>query len=301
MLARCLRGTLGQQHRAALFLRADSTLYQSVGSRRFAFSFFDLLQPITAHAERLRALRPTMLAAPPAALVQLARLPGAAGLLAEPRILLSVADVLDAADRAPIEAGFECPVGQLYQATEGFLAASCAHGNLHWNEDAVVVQKAWLDAAKTHYSPIITDFRRMTQPIIRYQLDDVIRESRITHCPCGSRFGLLGGIEGRRDDVLYLPSTNGNAVVQIFPDFVRRAIILAVATGVDYRVRQMALQQWDVALSDPAAAADVTREVAQLCARLAARAPQLNFIAWQPETLLVKSRIVQFLVQPGSF
>ena len=97
LLARVLRGTLLHKHRAALFLRADSPLYQTVGSRRFRFEFFDLMQPLEDQWHRLQALRPTILAAPPGVLRRLATLPNADHLLAPPAILLSVADVLDEA------------------------------------------------------------------------------------------------------------------------------------------------------------------------------------------------------------
>ena len=321
LLARCLRSTLSQSHRAALFLRADSTLYQNVGARRFSFTFFDLLQPMATHADKLRALQPTMLAAPPAALLALARLRDTAAFMAPPKVLLSVADVLTDEERNEIEHGFGCPVGQLYQATEGFLAATCPHGTLHWNEDAIVVQKAWLDDARTHYQPIITDFRRTTQPIVRYQLDDVIVD-RVEPCPCGSVFGTLGSIAGRKDDVLVLAvegdvrrpaphdpphtihgaglvtSPSAGGTVQVFPDFVRRAILLGVPHGVEFRVRQETLESWEIALSNLSHTAAVEREVALLCQTLNARMPKLLFVPWQPVPLMQKQRRVQCLVKP---
>ncbi len=296
LLARCLQGTLAQPHRAALFLRADSTLYQSLGSRRISFSFFDLLLPMAAYAERLRALQPTLLAAPPAVLVALARLPGAADMVAPPALVLSVADVLDAAEREEIEAAFGTRVGQLYQATEGFLAATCPQGALHWNEDNIVVQKAWLDEGRTHYYPVITDFRRTTQPMIRYQMDDVIAEPEHPSCPCGSVFGVLGAIAGRKDDVLQLAALEGGKSTAIFPDFVRRAIVLGAPAGVEYRVRQSAPSHWDIFLSDLSAAPAVSAEVGLLCRELRVQEPALHFSPWSPEPLIHKQRRVQCLI-----
>lgn len=249
------------------------------------------------HADPLRALQPTMLAAPPAALLALARLPDAKGFLAAPKILLSVADVLTDDERQEIESGFACPVGQLYQATEGFLAATCPHGTLHWNEDAIVVQKAWMNEARTHYQPIITDFRRTTQPILRYQLDDVIVE-RTTPCPCGSVFGTLGSIAGRKDDVLVLPNLNGSTTVQIFPDFIRRSIVLGVPQGVEFRVRQESLESWEIELSDLSNTAGVEREVERLCQTLNARMPKLDFRSWVAVPLAQKQRRIQCLLKP---
>lgn len=279
LLARALRGTLHRRHRAALFLRADSPLYQTVGSHRMAFSFFDLFVPFETHWPRLQTLRPTLLAAPPSVLVQLASQRDARPLLAPPSILLSVADVLDDADRRIIEAGFGQAVGQLYQATEGFLAATCPEGNLHWNEDAVVVQKEWIDSAKTRYTPVITDFRRASQPILRFRLDDVIVAGDQSQCACGSIFERLAKIEGRHDDLLYLPSLDGDRLVTIFPDFVRRALILALPAGigVDYTVTQTALDEWQIGTSRLGFEEQISLEIESLCQDLRARPVNLRF------------------------
>jgi putative adenylate-forming enzyme len=292
LLARGLRGTLLREHRAALFLRADSPLYRTVGSRRFQFAFFDLLQPLEELWPRVQAFRPTVLAGPPGVLTMLARHAGVAELLAPPAILLSVADVLDEADRKCIENAFQHSVGQIYQATEGFLAATCPHGRLHWNEDALVIQKEWLDAARTRYAPIITDFRRFTQPIIRYRLDDVIVDDA-SPCPCGSVFGTLGSIEGRCDDVLHLPKTEGSGEITVFPDFVRRAIVLAVPAGVDYSVVQTSPERWDVSFSENCALEPVQHEVEELCRRLGARIPSLRAVPWSTPPPHMKRRRVR--------
>jgi putative adenylate-forming enzyme len=293
LLARILRGTLGRQHRAALFLRADSPLYRTVGSRHFQFSFFDLYQPLETHWPRLRDLRPTVLAAPPSVLVRLAAHEQAANLLAPPAILLSVADTLDSADRHRIERGFGCKVGQIYQATEGFLAATCPQGQLHWNEDSLVVEKEWLDAEQTRYVPIITDFRRFTQPIVRYRLDDVIVERKAARCPCGSLFGTLGGIDGRCDDVLLLPGQDGSGDVTIFPDFVRRAMVLGTPAGVDYAVAQVSPSRWNISFSQPCPLEPIQREMEELCQRLRARSPSLQIVPWSPPAPPAKVRRVR--------
>lgn len=293
LLARVLNGTLLHEHRAALFLRADSPLYQAVGSRRFQFAFFDLLEPTEQQWDRLRELRPTILAAPPSVLALAAARPDAASLLHEPRILLSVADVLSDADRRLIEAGFQVRAGQIYQATEGFLAATCPSGRLHWNEDAIVIQKEWLDAERTRFVPVITDFRRLTQPIIRYRLDDVIVADEGGPCPCGSAFETFSAIEGRCDDVLWLPSSRGEGQVRVFPDFVRRTMVLSVPPKVDYTVTQIAMDRWRLELSEDCDLGPVRRELQALCSRLGALVPVLERAPWRPVALATKRRRVR--------
>jgi hypothetical protein len=37
------------------------------------------------------------------------------------------------------------------------------------------IEKDWIDEKSGRFSPIITDFNRKTQPIIRYKLDDILK------------------------------------------------------------------------------------------------------------------------------
>jgi putative adenylate-forming enzyme len=288
-----LRGSLLHRHRAALFLRADSPLYRTVGSRRFQFSFFDTLQPLEQCWNRLVDFRPTVLAAPPSVLVWLADQPGAGRLLAPPGIVLSVADVLEERERERIERGFGSKVGEIYQATEGFLAATCPHGRMHWNEDAIFVEKEWLDESRRRFVPVITDFRRLTQPIIRYRLDDVILQGEGGRCECGSIFETLGAIEGRCDDLLDLPRADGCGRITVFPDLIRRAAALALPAGVDYLIRQTLSGGWEAAFSHEHPPEPLRREIEELCRRLGALPPELRLIPWTPLVRHVKRRRVR--------
>src|SRR5699024_2207014 len=103
---------------------------------------------------------------------------------------------------------------------EGFLGCTCQHGTLHLNEDIVHIEKEWLD--DNRFIPIITDFTRQTQPIVRYRLDDILIQ-RKDPCPCGSHFTAIKYIEGRCDDVLILPGKNGQPVT-LFADLCSRVI-----------------------------------------------------------------------------
>ncbi len=108
---------------------------------------------------------------------------------------------------------------EIYQATEGFIAYTCRAGRLHLNEAFLHVEPDWIDEAAGLFSPIITDFSRETQPIVRYRLDDVLRLDRRA-CPCGSPEHVLERVEGRADDVLELPAREPGRVVALLPDFV---------------------------------------------------------------------------------
>ncbi len=101
--------------------------------------------------------------------------------------VISIAEVLDPLDEAILENQFQQKIYQLYQCTEGFLAATCSHGTLHLNEDIVLIEKEYIDKKEGRFMPIITDFRRVSQPIIRYRLNDILIEKK-EPCSCGCLF-----------------------------------------------------------------------------------------------------------------
>lgn len=102
---------------------------------------------------------------------------------------------------------------------------------LHFHEDYLIIEKKYLDETKTRFHPIITDLKRYSQPIVRYELNDIIHE--LTDCPCGLKTTAIEKIEGRSDDVLHFENKNG-MTTKIFPDFFRRAIILSDPSIIDY-------------------------------------------------------------------
>ncbi|MFB2537754.1 MULTISPECIES: F390 synthetase-related protein [unclassified Acinetobacter] len=221
MLRRMLPRPYLARHSVAFFLRANSNLYDSVKSILLRFEFYDLFSGLNAHIQRLNQQQPSILIAPAQVLQQLAQHPD---VHIQPQKIISVAEVLEPQVKAEIEHRFGVMVHQIYQCTEGFLAHTCEHGNLHLNEDMLYLEKDWIDQASGRFSPIITDFHRSSQPIIRYRLDDVlILDER--PCPCGSAFTRLAGIEGRCDDILIGKSLHDDKDVPIYADFIRRAII----------------------------------------------------------------------------
>ncbi|MBB6098677.1 putative adenylate-forming enzyme [Deinobacterium chartae] len=280
VLARCLPDPLWAAQRVAFFLRADSQLYGSVASRRIRFAYFDLMQPLASQRARLEALDPTVLVGPPSLLRAVADAQAARYLRIRPRRVLSVAEVLEDFDRARLEEAFGVRVGQVYQATEGFLGFTCAHGTLHLNEDLVAVQRDELGQGRFH--PILTDFHRLAQPIVRYRLNDVLVE-RSRPCPCGSPLLALDAVLGRADDLLDLPGRMGGRVT-VYPDFARRALLAVSGPLEEYRIRQTGPDELEVALQPLRAAleAEVTHELRLVLGELGAALPRLRFVPYAP-------------------
>ncbi|WP_277871006.1 F390 synthetase-related protein [Culicoidibacter larvae] len=220
----------------AFFMRANNNLYESMNKGKININFFDLLKPVKENLERLMILQPNIIVAQPSMLRIIADYFDGKTLPFELKEVYSIAEVLDPVDEMYISERLGLPIKQVYQATEGFLAASCSHGYLHLNEDVVYIEKEYLDAEKRRFVPIITDLYRISQPLIRYRLNDVLIESQ-EPCPCGSCYTRIDAIEGREDDCFVLKN-QANEMITIFPDFIRYAIINADAAITEYKVSQ---------------------------------------------------------------
>ncbi|MFD0871919.1 F390 synthetase-related protein [Paenibacillus residui] len=281
IMAKVLPGGLLQKHRVAFFLRANSNLYASVRKGRIEFQYFDLLEPIEKHVSQLNTYRPTLLVAPASVLRLLAEAVKTGALHIRPDKIVSVAEVLDPLDERYIGECFGRQVHQIYQCTEGFLGFTCSHGTLHLNEDLLVVEKEYLEGAERKFVPILTDFRRRTQPIIRYRLNDILTE-RKEPCPCGSKLLALEQIEGRSDDLFYLHSVANGRRKPVFPDFIRRAVLSASPEIEEYLIIQHSERLVECSLKvrpelEAVCREQVTRALTELCSRLHCHAPNIRY------------------------
>ena len=213
LLAWVLPGLRLRGYKATLFLRSGSNLYDTVRTRWVELRYHDLMLPLAEAVDQLNAFRPDILVAPPSLLAMLAAQRTAGRLRAAPSKVISVAEVLDPTDEACISEAFGSLVHQLYQCTEGLLAATCREGVLHVLEDCVALQyKAAAGADGARVLPIITDLWRRTQPIIRYRLNDIL-VLETSSCRCGSAFQRIARIEGRQDDVFYFDLVQAASVL----------------------------------------------------------------------------------------
>jgi putative adenylate-forming enzyme len=297
MLAKVLPTSLLSKHRVAFFLRANSNLYTSVKQGKIQFKYFDLMRPVEEHLTVLTSWKPTILVAPPSMLRFLAEAQQQGDLSIHPQKIISVAEVLDPIDQQRISEVFDQVVHQVYQCTEGFLATTCPYGTLHLNEDIVIIQKDVLDPALGKFAPIVTDFSRYTQPIIRYRLDDILTEKK-DPCPCGSVYLAIEQIEGRCDDMFYLPSSTSDKLIPVFPDFIRRAIIAARAPIEEYLVIQHEPNLLEISLQikgeDLAATqAAVTQSFQHVLQQLGCQQPELTFTPYTRKPSAVKLRRVE--------
>lgn len=266
ILAKMLPKAPWRYQKIALFLRANSTLYEAVNSKTLSFAYFDLLEDPSALKQKLHAFEPDVLVAPPSMLLMLTG-------CCKPKRVISVAEVLSIIDEKRLEAQFGQKIFQIYQCTEGFLGFTCSHGTLHLNEDLLIIEKEYVDDSR--FIPVITDLFRKTQPIIRYRLDDILVEKK-TPCPCGCVFQSLERIEGRCDDLLYVALPNGTTK-PLFPDFITRKIILVSEEIKDFEIVQSSLHKWEIYV-EPQFKVAVKEALHELFLRAECIFPELIFV-----------------------
>lgn len=269
----------------AFFLRANSNLYNTLNSRRIDFCFYDLLRGVDIQINKLNRQQPHALVAPATVLRRLAECQLQGDLHIKPLHIISVAEVLEMDDAQLIETAFACKPHQIYQATEGFLAYCCEHGNLHLNETHILIEKEWLDEKR--FQPVITDFSRTTQLIARYRLNDILRIAD-EPCPCGRVETHILAIEGRADQILWLRAQQTQELKPIFPDLLRRAMMMVNPAVHEYNILQRQ-SEWIIFLpNDHKNKQDQTAQqiavemaIKELCDNFQLVAPQLNFSDWQ--------------------
>jgi putative adenylate-forming enzyme len=276
----------------AFFLRANSNLYNTLNSSRIDFRFYDLLQSLEQQILNLNQFPPQVLVAPASILQALAKAQVEGSLTINPERIINVAEVLEADVAQEIEQAFAQKIHQIYQATEGFLAYTCEQGNLHLNETYIHIEKNWLDAEKKRFQPIITDFTRSTQIILRYQLNDILRVAD-QPCRCGNVETCIAAIEGRSDEIFWLPEKKSQELKPIYPDSFRRCMMMVEPELQEYKIIQRG-RHWQIAIKTEAekeiCKQSIENNIAHLCEQFGLQKPELTFIDWQPEIKGTKRR-----------
>lgn len=181
----------------ALILKHNNRLYTDVHkTRRLRLHYFNAAAPVDEWACALRNAAPDILIGPPSVLEQLALRQRA-----RPSLLIAGAEPLFPQDAALLHDAYGVAPRVIYQAKEGFLAAGCAHGQVHLNEDLIHFER--IEIGRGRFIPVITDFTRTSQRYRRFRLDDVLIAAK-SPCACGSPLAGLEAIEGRANDVLLI-------------------------------------------------------------------------------------------------
>ena len=241
ILAKAAADLLWRGMRVAVILPQNTGLYDSARkSRLIKLAFFDLTLGPESWRDELEAFDPTVIIAPPKILRHFA----AEGFRLRPKRVFSAAETLDPVDRPVIENFFQRPLDQIYMATEGLFAVTCRQGGLHLAEDSVFFE--FEPAGEGLVTPLVTAFRRQTQIMARYRMNDLLRLSK-EPCRCGSPLRCVDEIVGRMDDVFRFTSPNGPILVT--PDVLRNAVLKADRRIDDFRLVQTASESIELGLA----------------------------------------------------
>lgn len=243
--------------KAALFARFDFTKNEKINLAFIlrvsapAFSldkfghkltYISQLNSIDEIKKQLQKIQPNIISAPPSMLKIIAKEVENKRLSIIPKKLISYAEILYPDVKNYLVKVFKCPVHQIYKCTEGPIAISCKYDHLHINEDLVLVETLNNDGTITPPGQpcqklIVTDLHKKSQPIIRYELNDIITISR-DKCQCGSSFRVIENIQGRADDLFWAKNVKTDEWQYIFPDYISRAIITASEDIDEYQAIQ---------------------------------------------------------------
>ena len=282
-------------HKIAFFLRADNDLYKTVNSFLISLEYFDTFKDIDGHIERLNKYQPTMIVAPPSLLLVLAKKIEEGKLKISVKRIISVAEILEKPDEEYIKKQFNQKIiYQIYQATEGFLACTCEYGHLHLNEDLIKFDKKYIDEKR--FYPIITDFRRTSQPFVKYYLNDILVESEEV-CECGSVLQRIEKIEGRSDDIFKFTNKTGKEIV-VFPDFIRRTILF-VENIREYQVFQINENLLEIAVLNINEEQKklIKKEFENLFASLDIENVKIQFIDYEVDKTVKLKRIIRKVIK----
>ena len=179
----------------------------------------DATDPLEHNLRQLNAFQPEALVAY-ASMARLLAVEQLEGRLAiKPKAVFSASEVLTQEGRRLINQAWGNPPYNVYGATEtATIAAECEHHQgLHFFEDLVISE-----VVDEHYRPVpvgeygdkvlVTVLFSRTLPLIRYELTDSLRLSAQT-CPSGRPYAMLDGIQGRLEEVLYLPAAGGRVAI----------------------------------------------------------------------------------------
>ncbi|HXZ04555.1 MAG TPA: hypothetical protein VEH81_06955 [Ktedonobacteraceae bacterium] len=178
--------------------------------------------PIEFIAQRLNEWQPDSIGGYPSIMNALATEQLEGRLHIHPKIITVSSELLTAEMRQHIETVWGQKIFNTYVVTEvGALAGECnAHTGLHLYEDLDIVEvvdtlNRPVPTGEYGDKLLITRLFNTTQPLIRYEVSDrLCLSSHI--CSCRRPFALVEDIQGRKEDVLLFPGTDG-VEVRIMP------------------------------------------------------------------------------------
>ena len=206
----------------------------SLASRFVPTLRLDVTAPLERNVAALNTFQPRVLVGYASALKPLAAEQSAGRLHIAPEGVMSASEVLTRQAALDMESAWGSGPFDVYAATEtAGIASPCTFRNRHLYEDLLIVEPvdaagSPVPAGTTGAKVLVTVLFSRTLPLIRYEMSDSIRLGG-RGCPCGRSFNLLEDVEGRLEDVLELPGTEGT--VKVHPIVFHHVLDEVATTG----------------------------------------------------------------------
>jgi phenylacetate-CoA ligase len=176
-------------------------------------------EPLPTIVERLNEWQPDVLIAYASMARILADEQLAERLVIHPEVIYTSSEILTDETRRRSELAWgHAPFNQ-YGATEtANIASECKEGHrLHLYEDLVTTEVVDDDykpvpAGEVGSRILVTTLFSRTQPLIRYEINDSLSLTDESCKGCNRPFAVVNTIEGRIEDILYLPSRQGGDI-----------------------------------------------------------------------------------------
>ncbi|MEX2447356.1 MAG: hypothetical protein WD404_01260 [Solirubrobacterales bacterium] len=190
--------------------------------------------------QTLNSYRPTAISAYASVAAQLAECQLAGSLHIAPEVVSTTAEVRTPDMEERIVVAWELAPFNFYSTSEtGVVACECdRHAGMHMFGDLALIEVVGDDyrpvpAGKSGNRVLVTNLFNRTQPLIRYELTDLVTISP-DPCPCGRPFPLIASLDGRSDDVLEMPDLDGGTV-EVHPLTIRSPLA-GIGALREYRV-----------------------------------------------------------------
>ena len=220
----------------------SSRVTVSLATRMILTLQLDASEPVGTMVQRLNDWQPDVITVYPSVLRQLVEEQLAGRLRIRPGTVSTSAEVLPDETRRLVKEAWSIQVFDTYGATEyAPISGQCLYGRKHLFEDEAIIEVVDdrgdpVPAGEAGDRLLLTVFGRQTQPLIRYEISDMVRPIDGA-CECGRPFRLIEGIEGRIEDVLHFPANNGSDDdIPIHPNVFHALLEAVPATG--WQVRQ---------------------------------------------------------------
>ena len=197
---------LGQNPKTAVYWR------RNIPGNTLLFSTTHISPETVPHyAQTLRGFGPELIDGYPSALLVIARISRRLKIdLPKPKAIIVTAETLLPEHRREIEEAFHCRVHNQYAASEpSCFWGDCEYGVMHENPEYGISELVDLRGNPTMEGEagevLTTPFTNHMMVLVRYRVGDIAVKGPSALCQCGRFMPRVERVEGRKDDILFVP------------------------------------------------------------------------------------------------